>query len=99
MSLSQSYQLTPDPLLERDAAEPINILLVAFSYLMRRLTVCGHPRIRPLVQCTHVAYSCAPDTVWCVTSLCKRTSTPSSRTSAARSCVPTNTTRSTGARH
>ncbi|TFK84836.1 hypothetical protein K466DRAFT_526791 [Polyporus arcularius HHB13444] len=38
--LSQSYILPADPLLEREPAEPINIPLVAFSYLMRRLTLC-----------------------------------------------------------
>ncbi|RPD55194.1 hypothetical protein L227DRAFT_579837 [Lentinus tigrinus ALCF2SS1-6] len=38
--LMQSYVLPADPLLERDASQPINILLVAFSYLMRRLTLC-----------------------------------------------------------
>ncbi|KAI0708751.1 hypothetical protein C8T65DRAFT_649990 [Cerioporus squamosus] len=40
LELSRSYVLPADPLLERDPEEPINILLVAFSYLIRRLTLC-----------------------------------------------------------
>ncbi|RDX46333.1 hypothetical protein OH76DRAFT_1407058 [Lentinus brumalis] len=40
MRLSRSYVLPADPLLERDTTKPVNILLVAFSYLMRRLTLC-----------------------------------------------------------
>ena len=37
--LGQSYVLPPDPLLERNGEEPINLPLLAFSYLLRRITV------------------------------------------------------------
>ncbi|TBU25270.1 hypothetical protein BD311DRAFT_764945 [Dichomitus squalens] len=38
--LSESYALPADPLLERNADAPINLPLLAFSYLMRRITLC-----------------------------------------------------------
>ncbi|KAM5545525.1 hypothetical protein V8D89_000563 [Ganoderma adspersum] len=38
--LAQSYVLPPDPLLERNGDDPINLPLLAFSYLLRRITLC-----------------------------------------------------------
>ncbi|KAI0750412.1 hypothetical protein C8Q74DRAFT_1309949 [Fomes fomentarius] len=37
--LARSYTLPPDPLLQRDLSD-INLPLLAFSYLMRRITLC-----------------------------------------------------------
>ncbi|OJT02602.1 hypothetical protein TRAPUB_6866 [Trametes pubescens] len=39
-TLSESYHLPIDCLLERSPQDPVNLPLVAFSYLMRRVTLC-----------------------------------------------------------
>ncbi|OSX62557.1 hypothetical protein POSPLADRAFT_1046024 [Postia placenta MAD-698-R-SB12] len=38
--LSLTYKLPPDPLLSRDSRDRLNLPLLAFSYLLRRLTLC-----------------------------------------------------------
>ncbi|KAI0350812.1 hypothetical protein OH77DRAFT_1570284 [Trametes cingulata] len=38
--LSETYRLPFDPLLERSAEDAVNLPLAAFSYLLRRLTLC-----------------------------------------------------------
>ncbi|KAH9940093.1 uncharacterized protein BXZ73DRAFT_88813 [Epithele typhae] len=38
--LAKSYVLPPDPLLTRNAEDPVNLPLFAFSYLLRRITLC-----------------------------------------------------------
>ena len=43
-ALSSSYHLPPDPLLGHERDKPINLPLVAYCYLLRRLTVGPHAR-------------------------------------------------------
>lgn len=38
--LTSSYRLPADPLTGREATDEVNLPLVAFCYLVRRLTVC-----------------------------------------------------------
>ena len=37
--LTSSYNLPPDPLVDRENTDELNLPLVAFCYLIRRLTV------------------------------------------------------------
>ncbi len=97
MRLSRSYVLPADPLLERDTTKPVNILLVAFSYLIRRLTV-SNDHSDEFDRCAHRARSFARVTAWCATNHYRRTSMPSSHTSAAQSYAPTSTIPSTEGR-
>ncbi|OCH92005.1 hypothetical protein OBBRIDRAFT_791754 [Obba rivulosa] len=41
IELSQTYNLPPDPLLSHSDRESLNLPLVAFCYLLRRLTLCA----------------------------------------------------------
>ena len=43
-ALSSSYHLPPDPLLGHERGTQINLPLVAYCYLLRRLTVGQHVR-------------------------------------------------------
>lgn len=40
LKLAKSYALPPDPIAGRENMDDLNLPLVAFCYLIRRLTVC-----------------------------------------------------------
>ena len=94
--LSSSYNLPPDPLLGHERGTPINLPLVAYCYLLRRLTVGQHVYVRCAASDSPLLSSLLV-TALSVTKSCRRAMTPSSPTYATRLSARTSTTTSTSA--
>lgn len=93
VTLSESYRLPIDCLLDRSPQDPVNLPLVAFSYLMRRLTVGNMLYVVFKYVGTHPSStSYALVTASFVISNSRTIWGRSSRTCAAPHCAPTNTT-------